>query len=145
MGYEENDQESSVNWGKLGKNLLAGAAIVVGACIVFPGLAGALLTGLGALGTSIGGMSIGTVSGEVTSGIGVLLTKAFGVALAAGGASYLLSDHGKHSAPSVEGPVEAPESYIAREDMRKMQAVMLARMQAQGYQPAMALANQPGL
>ena len=35
-------------------------------------------------------------------------------------------------------------SFAAEQDIRKMQAVMMARMQAQGYQPAMAMANPMG-
>lgn len=37
---------------------------------------------------------------------------------------------------------ERQESFALKEDMRRMQALMAARMMAQGYQPAMALAGQ---
>ena len=132
-------ENSSVNWGGLTKDILAGAAIVAGACIVFPGLAGGLVAALAAAGTALGAATSGAFAAGSGAGIGILLTKAFGVALAFMGASHF-SNKGEDNAPIFVAPSESDASFAAREDMRKMQALMLMRMQAQGYQPAMATA-----
>ena len=155
-----DDSKSSVNWGQLGKNMLAGAAIVAGVMIVAPGAIPAVITALSSAATAAGaaftttgaatataGTTTGVLAGAETwlaSGIGALITKAVGIVAAVAGATYLLSDSKDTSDEGVGYRREEQESFAAREDMRKMQAVMIARMQAAGYQPAMALANGRG-
>ena len=185
MSNENQQEDHSINWGKLGKGVLAGAAIVAGALIVFPGLAGALVTGVAGIGgaataagasASAASAAAGTTAAASTvvplgttvanwwagtavahglasatagatwmeAGIGALITKAIGVVAAVAGASYFLKKDDKEAAPDMGAKREEEQSFAVREDMRRMQALMVARMQATGYQPAMAVANQQG-
>lgn len=147
---EHEKGKSSINWGGLCKGLLAGAAIVVGVEMVCPGTVSGILgsmkdmgSGIGKLFTSGGGAPTGEVAKEagnwMTSGIGWLVTKVAGAVAVVMGANYLLSDKKEsHETQRAQQHHEARESFALREDMRKMQAVMVARMQASGHEPAMA-------
>jgi uncharacterized membrane protein YccC len=152
MSDETGNQNSSVNWGGLGKNLLAGAAIVAGAIIVFPVLAGALAAGIAGIGTAFGAASasvtastaIATTAAATAAPAwaGGLMTNLIGIAIAAAGAAYLFRDKSSNNAPqSAETDEYTQRSFAAEQDIRKMQAIMLARMQANGYQPAYAMAQ----
>ena len=60
--------------------------------------------------------------------------------IATAGAAVALAGSGHMPTHQID-PDE--ESFALREDMRRIQAVMMARMAATGYQPAMAMASQP--
>jgi hypothetical protein len=135
MNNNSNEIKSGISWGGLGKDILAGAAIVTGLLIVFPGLGAGLMAAAGAAGLALGAATENVASGGMPEGVGTLLTKAFGAALAYFGATHFMK---KGDSPELSSQQESAESFTAREDIRKMQALMTARMQAQGYQPAMA-------
>jgi|GEM_PF-6729796 len=135
----DGQEKKSINWGGLIKGLAAGAAIIAGVMLVAPGLIPGIAEGLG-------GLFSGGASPALTEGIGLVITKVAGAAMAITGLSYLFSDKSgaDNASRHAEHHAEAKESFAIREDMRKMQAVMMARMQANGHQPAMAAAGQPG-
>ena len=143
-----SDDNSGVRWGALGKTILAGAAIAAGVMLVTPAGA-AMLTSMGAAGGSLAASSpslaaAATATAEfMSSGIGWLVTKLVGAAVLYKGAQAL-GDSDKEGPDLNARQKEAEMSFAAREDMRKMQAVMVARMKANGYQPAMAAANDRG-
>ena len=208
MEDDKQVDQSSAQWGKLTKNIIAGAAIVAGLLIVFPGLGESLSAGVKSIADSFTQAGKGAVDGLKSSGaslptpavptatpewitamgeklapvkdffapagqslswtgehigawwssvtggstwmsdgIGVLLAKAVGVIAVITGV-HMLGNGQNNEKPIERAPQEpAPsreedESFAAREDMRKMQTVMLSRMQAQGYPPAMAMAGQ---
>lgn len=130
MSDDDKGEKSSFKWGGLIKGILAGAAVLVGIELVSDGLISGLFSGVG----SGGGEAIGSFLKDSLSGIGDIIPKIAGVALGAVGLSYLFSD--KSQAENTERHsqqyAEAKESFAVREDMRKMQAVMMARMKASG-------------
>lgn len=137
----ERNKESSINWGGLAKGILAGAAVVAGVVLVAPGLLGGLVEGVQNIGTSLAGTA-DTEPNAAAQTLGWLVKKAAGIALAVTGASYLLSGgSGGNEAEHASRHQEARESFALREDMRKMQAVMMARMQAAGQDPAAGMAR----
>jgi hypothetical protein len=156
MSDQEDDQKkSSINWGGLAKGLLAGAAIVAGVMIVCPQVIAPLITAVksivptitaaGQTAASTPGVAAAIEPNFFSQGIGSLIVRAAGAVMAFGGAHYLLSN--KEESPHSERMQrahEAQDSFAVREDMRRMQGLMVARMQANNYQPAMALANQQG-
>jgi hypothetical protein len=133
--------KKSINWGGLIKGLAAGAAVVAGVMLVAPGLLPSIVEGIsGMIGSTGGGASF------LSSGVGEVITKVAGAAMAITGLSYLFGgkSDGDNADRHSQQYHEAKESFAIREDMRKMQAVMTARMAASGHQPAMALASQQG-
>jgi hypothetical protein len=133
---------SNISWGKV----LAGAAIVAGAIMMAPVLAPAAAAGVIAIGHAIMGLfaggAAGTGSALVTALTGTVAREVAGAALLGGGIMYFSGEKDRKNA-AVEQNVAAAEgnSFAMREDMRKMQALMVARAQAAGYQPAMAMAG----
>ena len=138
--------DQGINWGGLVKGILAGAAVVAGIALATTGS----LSGLGNL---LSGMMASTPGGGsstlplVIEKIGDVLPRVIGAMIAFTGASYLFSDGSSNQNENAqrhsEHYTEAKESFAAREDMRKMQAVMMARMKAAGHEPAMAMGAQP--
>ena len=132
---------SNVSWGKI----LVGAAVAAGAVAVIafaPGVTAAVGSAITGGASAIFG-GLGSVGAWIASQTALLAgfvqgnpTAAIGAAAAAGGlaASAMGSHHGR------ERDLEE-ESFAMREDMRRMQALMAARMAATGYQPAMAMAR----
>lgn len=132
-----DEQGRKINWGGLIKGLAAGLAVVAGVMLVAPGLIPSIAEGIGGMFSSAGGSTF------LTEGIGAVITKVAGAAMAFTGLRYLLSDksESENAERHAQAYHEAKESFAIREDMRKMQAVMLARMQAAGHQPAMDMAQ----
>jgi len=133
MSEDTEGQKSSVNWGELGKNILAGAAILAGAILVFPSLVPALGGALASMGAAFTG----------SAALGTILKVGAGIGLAIAGATHLMADKAG-SADEVLDKQAAQydqRSFAAEHDIRKMQALMIARMQAQGHEPAMAMAQ----
>ncbi len=142
-------EKKGIQWGGLIKGLVATAAIVGGVELLFPGFTAGVISAVKDVGTAIADKlsSIGTAAAEKTTeaatteaapgalskSIGWLATKIGGIVLAVSGLKYLTSEK--------EAPEER-ESFAEREDMKRVQALMLARMRAQGYQPAMAAGQQ---
>lgn len=131
-----------VSWGKV----VVGAAIVAGAVAaiaLFPdqvdkvggSIKDALATTYGAIGDAGKWVlaKLGSFAHLLAENKEVAIT---GAALAGGVAGAAL--HKKHD----ESAELEQQTFAEREDMRRMQALMLARMQAQGYQPAMAMNSQ---
>jgi len=156
---EQTTKHSSINWGGLAKGILAGAAIVAGIALAFPGLATGVWQALGDLGVQLSktfaskaveeggkkaieevGKKVATEPSFLATSIVWLAQKIGGITLAVVGYKYLTSSKTEMPHPSPE----AEESFAIKEDMRKAQALMMLRMRAQGYEPAMALANQSG-
>jgi hypothetical protein len=133
----------NVNWGGLTTNILAGAAIVIGVELVFPGLSMNLFEGIKGIATSMVPSAASSEPSFFSTAMGALLTKIAGVAMGIVGVSYLTADKGAAPEPH-HHTHEQRESFTARLDMQKTQAVMMARMQAQGHEPAMAMAAQNG-
>jgi len=130
---EQAEKHSSINWGGLAKGILTGAAIVAGLLLLFPAIAQNLATVF-----PLEGLSQGVSA--ITKGMGGFFSIIAGTALVWTGYKHL-------SAPKTEAPhphPEVDESFAIKEDMRRTDALMALRMRAQGYEPAMALANQPG-
>ena len=138
----DDQQGGKINWGGLVKNILAGAAIVVGVEMVMPGTFSAIASAFPSAVPSTGGTMFSSATME---GIGLIIQKVAGAVIAGMGLSYLFSDgtQNENSDRHAERYSEAKESFALREDMRKQQAVMIARMKAAGHEPAMAMANQP--
>jgi hypothetical protein len=145
---QDKGEKKSINWGGLAKGLIAGAAIVVGFALVCPGTTGSIIEGVKNFGQNVDGKGFMSAlsdmfkpgeSNWMSSSIGWLVTKVAGAAALIMGANYLLSDKKEsHESGRAREHHEARESFALREDMRKMQAVMVARMQASGHEPAMA-------
>ncbi len=137
-----DDKKSSINWGGIGKGLLAGGAIIAGIAIVCPGMLSGVVETLGKIGTAapevvkaepgIVENALSGVTSAIGSGIGAVVTKIAGVALAVTGINYLMSDKTNNAEEHGQRYAEAKESFALREDMRKMQAVMVTRMQNAG-------------
>jgi|SRR5579884_2239971 len=145
MSHDHGQEKKSINWGGLIKGLLAGAAIVAGALMIAPAAATAITAAGTALGAgTIGGSTLTSLGGFMAEGLGWLITKVAGAGLAYAGISYLASDKQPETERHAEHYHEARESFAMREDMRKYQAVMMARMQANGYAPAAQMASQQG-
>lgn len=152
----EKHNESSINWGTVGKSLLAGGAVIAGIAIVCPGMLTGVAETLAKIGaTDKGAQEIAKVGGfekamvalgsgvnavrdslvaAVGRGVGTIITKVAGLVIGYKGIQYLLSDKSdpSNAQEHAERFHEARESFALREDMRKMQAVMVARMQAAG-------------
>jgi hypothetical protein len=144
-----SEDKKGLSWGGLIKGLVATAAVVAGAELMFPGFIEGTISAVKDMGSAIAKAfeSIGTKAAEGAAGavdkpvvtsklaenIGWMATKIGGAVLAISGIKYLMSE--KEEAPE-------QESFAAREDMKRTQALMIARMRAQGYQPAMAAAQQ---
>ena len=142
-------ENKGISWGGLIKGLVATAAVVAGAELVFPGFIAGVVSAAKDVGTAIAdklsavsgaaaektaeAATTDAAPGTLSKSIGWLATKIGGVVLAVSGIKYLMSE--KQEAPE-------PESFAAQEDMKRMQALMIARMRAQGYQPAMATGQQ---
>lgn len=129
----EDNGKKSINWGGLVKNLAAGAAVVAGVMLVCPGLLPGIVEGVGSLFKEGAMPAISPVIGDAIRIVA-------GAAMSITGLSYLFS--GSKDSENAERHSqhyqEAKESFAIREDMRKMQTIMMARMQASGHQPAMA-------
>lgn len=145
---EGGQSQSKVNWGKIGGDILAGAAIAVGIIIVFPVVGEALAPALGAIGSAIGGVfTHGAAMSAAT--LGTIMAKTFGVALAVGGALHFAKEGEKAEAKEAtqdanyqaQADAYDQRSFAAEQDIRKMQALMVSRMQAAGHEPAMAMAT----
>ncbi len=135
---------NGINWGGLIKGIVAGAAILVGVELVVPGLLAGAIAGIGGMFAASGGAAAASpaLTGAM-SGMGLVLTKAAGLALGGIGLSYLLSDkpsNSENGGRHAQDFTEAKESFAAREDIRKMQTVMKMRMAASGHEPAAAMA-----
>lgn len=133
-----SEEKKGISWGGLIKGLVATAAVVAGAELLFPGFIEGTVSAAKSIATSIKDAFTGidttkVVESDLAKNIGWLATKVGGIVLAASGIKYLMSE--KQEAPE-------PESFAAQEDMKRMQALMVARMRAQGYQPAMPAASQ---
>ena len=142
-------EKSSINWGGIGKGILAGGAIIAGIAIVCPGMLTGVVEGLSKIGTAapaavaaepgmvenaISGFT-GGIASMIGKGITSIALKVAGVALVVTGANYLMSDKSTSNAEEhATRHAEAKESFALREDMRKMQAVMVARMQNAGQE-----------
>ncbi len=126
-----------ISWGKI----LVGAAIAAGAVAavaLFPEqvdkVGGVIKDGLAATYEAIGDAGKWVLA--KLGGFADLLTehKEIAISSAAVTGGLLGAAHfGKHHHE------EAAISFAEREDMRNVQALLVARMQAQGYQPAMAM------
>lgn len=83
------------------------------------------------------GGAASSIGGGIASGIGKVLLKIGGIALAITGVTHLLSSKSNaHSSEEQEtNHRQAKESFALREEIREMQAVMTARMQAAGQNP----------
>lgn len=129
----------SFNWGGLVKGILAGVAIVAGVELILPGTVSGII---GAFGQSSGGLDSFK---SLVEGLGPTVRVIAGGAMAAVGVSALFSDSSQNENAERHSLAhhEAKESFAIREDMRKMQTVMMARMKAAGHEPAMAMAAQP--
>jgi hypothetical protein len=132
--------DKQIAWGKI----LVGAAIAAGAVAVIafcPETTASIGTAIETSITKIfGGLgSVGTWIAEKTASLVTTIQAhpglAITTALGAGGlaASATLEDPVTRKTAHLED-----ESFTMREDMRRMQALMAARMAATGYQPAMA-------
>ena len=130
----------SFNWGGLVKGILAGAAVVAGIELIAPGTVSGIISSL----STTPGSTVGLKS--LIEGIGPTLRIIAGAAMSLTGLSYLLSDSSQNENAERHAQThhEAKESFAIREDMRKMQTVMMARMKASGHEPAMAMAAQQG-
>ena len=133
--------ESKISWGKV----IAGAAIAAGA-VAAVALFPEEVAKVGSYGKELladAYHAIGSAGSWMISQLGSLArlvaeNKEIAIASAAGaGAVIGAAAHGKRQEPDLE-----EISFAAREDTRRMQALMVARMQAQGYEPAMAMAGQ---
>ena len=142
-----DEHKSSINWGGLTKGLLAGGAIVAGIAICCPSMLTGAMETLSKIGTaapeiakadpSLVERGISGLTSAIGSGLGTLLTKIAGLAIAITGVSYLLSEKkesnaGEHAARHHE----AKESFALREEIRSMQNKMQTRMQLAGHNPA---------
>ncbi len=144
-----SEEKKGISWGGLVKGLVATAAVVAGVELVFPGFVAGVISAAKDVGAAIADKigSVGTAAAEKTTEaatteaapgalsktVGWLATKIGGIVLAVTGVKYLTAE--KEEAPE-------RESFAAQEDMKRMQALMMARMRAQGYQPAMQMAGQ---
>lgn len=139
MSDDENGGKS-INWGGLVKGIIAGAAVVAGIFLIAPTTFTELFSGAGAGGTGIGE----SLKGIVES-LGPIARPLAGAAIATVGLTQLFSDgsSNENAERHSQAHHEAKESFAIREDMRKMQTVMMARMKAAGHEPAMAMAAQP--
>ena len=133
--------DGKTNWGGLAKTILAGAAILIGVEMIAPGLISNIIPA--SLSTGSGS---GMFTEEAMKGIGLIVQKVAGAVIAGIGLSYLFSDksQNENAERHAEHFSEAKESFAVREDMRKMQTVMMARMKAAGHEPAMAAGPQMG-
>jgi hypothetical protein len=136
----DDDQGGTFNWGGLVKGILAGVAIVAGVEMIAPGTVSGII---GAFGSS-GGPAAGESLKGIIEGIAPVVRWIAGAAMVATGISAMLGDHSSDNADRhAQAHSEARESFAVREDMRKMQAVMMARMKAAGHEPALAV-SAPG-
>lgn len=90
---------------------------------------------------------VGAVTAFIGKGIGSLIAKVAGGVIAVMGLNYLVngkSSGDNHAQEHAERFAEQKEAFAVREDIRRMQAVMVARMQAAGHEPAMSGAPQRG-
>lgn len=158
-GHSHKDQSSGINWGGIVKGALAVGAVAVGVELMFPGTMKGLWENVSKLGEPAKQLADGQkpepsglenfmsgVKNFLGTGIGEVILRVGGMVMAITGISYLLngskkSDHEQERAGQY---AEARESFQLREDIRKAQAVMMARMQASGHAPAMAAGPQRG-
>lgn len=145
MGYmdkvkkERGNGNSVISWGVV----IAGAAVVAGACLVCPSLLETVGTSVAniaewitGLVTSIGGTPVPPGAEAAPSFMtSKLAWKTIGATLLGGGAAYLLSDR---TPPEQPVPAMDESCHRARLEMQKINGIALARMRAQGYDPAMA-------
>ncbi|MBY0408048.1 MAG: hypothetical protein K2Q01_10175 [Rickettsiales bacterium] len=143
-----SENKSSINWGGIVKTALAAGAILIGIELVSEGTIGKVVETISKIGDKAPvpkpeeagwiARNFGGLNSAIGDGIGKVLLKIGGIAMAITGISYLLGSKGSdHEKQHAERYHEARESFALREDMRKMQTVMQMRMQAQGYEPAM--------
>lgn len=138
-----SNSHSGICWGKI----VAGAAVAAGAVAVvafFPEtsatVGNAIKDGVSALFGGLGDVGSWIASKVASVAAFVVENKALSIGTAAGAGALAASTSMMHqeTAPRVSAE---EESFAMREDMRRMQALMMARMQAQGYEPAVALAQ----
>ncbi|MFO0388943.1 MAG: hypothetical protein ACK502_04385 [Alphaproteobacteria bacterium] len=149
-----SEDKKGISWGGLIKGLVATAAVVAGAELMFPGFIEGIVEKAGELKDWIAGKF--TATPEI---LGPMTAEQAAEKAAAEAASAKFADSIKSVAKFVGGAVLAvsglkyvlsekqeaepeQESFAVREDMKRTQALMIARMRAQGYQPAMATAGQ---
>lgn len=139
----ENTQKSdnSVTWG----GVVAGAAVAAGAVLVFPSVVPSLAGGLESIGEAIvstvtgiaGEAAVPTISAETARTIA-------GATLLGGGLAYLgMGGSSKKSADDLFDEAVTTQDqagFAAREDMKRMQALMMARMQVANPQHMAELA-----
>ncbi|NBO17926.1 MAG: hypothetical protein EBV03_01635 [Proteobacteria bacterium] len=80
--------------------------------------------------------TMGAITGGITKGIGAVIAKVVGGVIAVMGINHLINGKSStnNSQEHAERFAEQKESFAIREDIRKMQAVMMARMQAAGHE-----------
>lgn len=144
----DQQQKSSINWGGLTKGLLATGAIVAGVEMVFPGMMSGMADSISKIGAeaaptpdpSFVEKGVGAVVGGFGKAIGTVAIKIGGIALAIMGVTHLVSHKSDrdNAAEHAQNRAERQESFALREDIRRAQATMMARMQSAGHDPAMA-------
>ncbi|MDE3015579.1 MAG: hypothetical protein KGI29_01455 [Pseudomonadota bacterium] len=135
---------SKISWGKV----LAGAAIATGA-VLFGGimieqLPETIGVALKAIGTKIAewaGSITAAKAPEISAATVEIVKKVVGAGLIGGGVAYLM---GGKSAQAYEPAYAAAsdESFTMKEDMRRMQGLMVARAAAAGNPQAQAMLSQ---
>jgi hypothetical protein len=132
----DDNNSSGICWG----HVLAGAAVtagVVAAFVVDPSVGQTIIGGAkdiaGGIYTAIGnaGSWVGDLATSTATAASANPAITIGTAATAGA---LIASTGKKPVPV--------ESHATREDIRRMQAQMIERMQAAGYQPSFALSGQ---
>src|SRR5258706_15591868 len=97
MSGHPEKKSGGVQWGGLIKGLMGAAAIVAGIMICCPALATSVISAIGSIGTTTatttaGNAGVGWLNSQIGSGIGTLLTKAAGIAIAYFGYKAMTSD-----------------------------------------------------
>lgn len=132
MASNEKSQKNDVNWGMI----IAGAAAVSGAVVLAPTLLPDMAEGVSDIGSWIAEKVTGEGAAAGTSSVMDALTSdtarnVAGATLLGGGAAYMVTQRGSKDKGDDFEELMAEESqggFAAREDMKRMQAVMQARM-----------------
>lgn len=147
MAESTKDSAQTVQWG----GVVAGAAVAAGAVLVFPTILPDVASGLTDIGASITEALAVLVAPAAEASIAsepIITAEAAktiaGATLMGGGMAYFAMSGGKKSADAMFDEATAAQEqdgFAAREDMKRMQALMMARMQAANPQHMAAFAG----
>lgn len=141
-------EDSKIRWGAV----IAGAAIATGVALVapvmiakFPEMGSGLLDVVGKIGEKIGDLILGMLGktpGGVSDATVEAVKKLAGAGLIGGGVAYFMGGRKQPYQDPALQTAPADESFAIKEDMRKMQGLMVARAAAAGNPQAQAMLSQ---